>query len=108
MITRNLLLLVLQELAVVLITLLPLVSVNISKDERSYISKGLKVPPISKSFICDHFGCIETSVNSARSSGLFQIHTATLRSVNRSDDGTADGVDWTLKSDLKICYASSI
>uniref|UniRef100_N1QRN0 HEAT repeat-containing 7A-like protein n=1 Tax=Aegilops tauschii TaxID=37682 RepID=N1QRN0_AEGTA len=31
-----------EELAVVLITLLPLVSVNISKDERSYISKGLK------------------------------------------------------------------
>ncbi|VAH97833.1 unnamed protein product [Triticum turgidum subsp. durum] len=30
-----------EELAVVLITLLPLVSVNISKDER-YISKGLK------------------------------------------------------------------
>ena len=101
MITRNLLLLVLQELAVVLITLLPLVSVNISKDERSYISKGLKVPPISKSFICDHFGCIETSVNSAHSS-------TALRSVNRSDDGTTDGVDWTLKSDLKTCYASSI
>lgn len=107
MITRNLLLLVLQELAVVLITLLPLVSVNISKDER-YISKGLKVPPISKSFICDHFGCIERSVNSAHSSGLFQIHTATLRSVNRSDDGTTEGVDWTLESDLKTCYASSI
>lgn len=31
-----------EELTVVLITLLPLVSVNISKDERSYISKGLK------------------------------------------------------------------
>jgi hypothetical protein len=78
MITHYLLFLVLQELNVVLVTLLPLASFNNSKDDRSYVSKGLKVPPIFKSFIYDHFGFSKISVN-APSVWSFQIHAPTLR-----------------------------
>ena len=78
MIICNLLFLMLQELTVVLVTLLPLASFNNSKDERSYVSKGLKVPHILNSFVYDHFGCFETSINSAPSRGSFQIDAATL------------------------------
>ena len=56
----NLLFLMLQELTVVLVTLLPLASFNNSKDERLYVSKGLKVRPIFNSFVYDHFGCFES------------------------------------------------